>query len=86
MNKFMGIKALGDYVCYKILKDKMIALTFKGELQCWNILTGKPISTVQLEDTDFTNYELVSKYKKDAVLIRSKNKLDNVKVDDFFFP
>ena len=28
MNKFMGVKALSDYICYKVIKDKYIlALT-----------------------------------------------------------
>ena len=86
MNKFMGVKALSDYICYKVIKDKFRALTYKGELQSWNILTGKPIGSVKLALHDYSNWELVSKYKKDCVLIRSKNNREDLKSDNFFFP
>ena len=86
MNKFMGIRALTEYVCYKIIKDKFLALTFKGELTCWNLLTGKPLSSVKLPEQDYSNYDLVSKYKKDAVLLKCKDKIEDIQSEDFFFP
>lgn len=30
MNKFMGIDDASKYVCYKVIKDKFIALTYTG--------------------------------------------------------
>ncbi len=47
-NKFMGIKEPGDYFAFKVIKDKFIALHKKGELQTWNLITGKYIKGVQL--------------------------------------
>ena len=44
VNKFMGIRDTGDYICYKVIKDKMFALTDKGEIWCWDICTAKLLS------------------------------------------
>ncbi len=42
-NKFMGMGNTDDYLAYKVIKDKMIALTKKGVLVSWNITTAKLI-------------------------------------------
>lgn len=71
MNKFMGIDDASKYVCYKVIKDKFIVLTYTGELITWNVLTGKPVCKHKL-DQNYEDFELYSKYKNDAVLLYSK--------------
>ena len=74
MSKFMGIDAQDKYICYKVIKDKFIALTYTGELQTWNVLTAKPLGKHKL-NISFEDYDLQSKFKNGAVLIRSKEAL-----------
>ena len=77
MNKFMGIKATNDYICYKVIKDKFLAMTIKGEISCWNVLTGKLLSVNKAEGHDYSNFDLHSVYKKGAVFLKSKEKVEN---------
>lgn len=35
INQFMGIRVLNDYVCYRVLKDNFIALTYRVKLSTW---------------------------------------------------
>lgn len=86
MNKFMGIKDTSEYICYKIIKDKFLAMNNKGEISCWNILTGKLLGINKVEGHDYSGYELVSKYKRNAVLLRSKEKLEGINDEQFFLP
>lgn len=73
INKFMGIRDKSEYLCYKVLHDKFIALSIKGEITTWNMLTGKKLTSRVLPEHDYSNFDVQSKYRKDAILIRSKN-------------
>ena len=85
-NKLMGVKDMKEYIAYKVIKDKMITLTIEGDLTCWNILTGKLISQYKAEGHNYkADYELHSKYKKGAVMLKSKAAVEGYKDDDFFF-
>eukprot|EP00347_Sterkiella_histriomuscorum_P004764 403359199 len=85
MNKFMGIDDDSTYICYKVIKDKFIVLTQTGELLTWNVLTGKPLFRNKLSQS-YEDYELFSKYKKDAVIIQSKEPISEANTDQFFTP
>ena len=52
VNKFMGMANPGDYITYKVIKDKMFALTLDGTLFAWNITNGKMISKKVLPEFD----------------------------------
>jgi hypothetical protein len=69
MNKFFGMSHPNAYICYKVIKDKMIALTRKGKLTCWNIVTGKKLTTVELEGHNYIKYSIISEEKNGAVLL-----------------
>ncbi len=86
-NKLMGVKDMKEYIAYKVIKDKMITLTIEGELTCWNILTGKLLSIHKAEGHNYkADYELHSKYKKGAVMLKSKAVVEGQKDDEYFFP
>ena len=72
MNKLMGMAEPEDYMTYKIDRDKMYALTQNGILFTWNIITGKILSQITLENHDYSNYDLASTYKNGRVLLKSK--------------
>lgn len=71
MNKFMGMANPADYLSYKVIKDKMFAMTNDGLIQSWNITTAKCLTRNKLEGHDYTEFELSSKYKNGAVLLKS---------------
>lgn len=86
-NKFMGIKAKDNYICYKVIKDRFMALTKTGELSIWNVVNGKLLKTVKLEGHDYSNYTLHStKYRKNSVLLKSNAEVEGYKDEDFFMP
>ena len=37
----MGMSSSDDYISYKVIKDKMVALASNGLLASWNISTAK---------------------------------------------
>lgn len=62
MNKFMAMADMEHYMTYKVIHDQMFAMTPKGEIFSWNLMTGKYISRIA-SGQDFSEYELYSKYK-----------------------
>jgi hypothetical protein len=49
------------------------------------MLTGKFERSVQVTNIDLNKYDLVSKYIKGSVLLKSKESIMNQKDDDYFF-
>lgn len=49
VNKLIGFPDADKILCYKVIKDKIIVLTKDGSLQCWNLLTAKPLSKVKID-------------------------------------
>ena len=74
----MGMANPSDYIAYKVIKDKMFALTLEGILCCWNITTAKMLTRKTIEEANFSeSYELSSKYKEGPVLLRSTATVDS---------
>ena len=40
---FIGMKKRQDYISTKVIDGKFIALSNKGKLYSWDLITGKPI-------------------------------------------
>ena len=84
VNKFMGMSNTEDYLTYKVMKDKMFALTnSEGLLVCWNITTGKCLTRTINEEYDYSSWTLSSSYKNGAVLISSNDTVDSQDQEHF---
>ena len=93
MIKFIGINKPEEYFAYRVIKDKFIALHKKGELQTWNLITGKYIGDNQLKETwfnDYINHDPES-FNNEAhinrnnrVLLRSIEEHSDCRAEDFF--
>jgi len=57
--KFVGLTDPENYLAYKVIKDKLIALDNKGVLQMWNTINGKFISSTPTGQ-NFDEYEIHS--------------------------
>lgn len=75
VNKFMAMSFPSDYMMYKVMNDTMIAMTNKGQIFSWNVMTGKILSKNTLEEHDYSNYDVYSKFKKNMILLRSKDNI-----------
>lgn len=61
VNRFMGMRDTSVYICYKVIKDKMFALTDNGEIWCWDICTAKLLSKNQFDQFVYTDeYSVIS--------------------------
>ena len=54
----------------------MFSLTLDGVLCSWNITTAKILTRKTIETADFSDFELASKFKEGAVLLRSTGTVD----------
>ncbi|CDW72998.1 UNKNOWN [Stylonychia lemnae] len=68
---FMGYQGQGNYLCYKVIGDKFIALQSNGVLQSWDMISAKLHEKIQLEVNDYSGYSLHSTNRMDAVLLSS---------------
>ena len=87
MNKLMGMAGPEAYMTYKVVKDKLYALTQDGFLFSWSIISGKMLTKVELPpEYNFNDYEIVSQEKSGKILIRSKENVDGQSDADYFQP
>jgi hypothetical protein len=84
MNRLMGANNLDDYWCFRVIKDKVIALKKTGLLQTWSLYTGKFEGAVQLDIVDWGKFEIFTKTKEDRVIIISKDEIQGEKAEDHF--
>jgi hypothetical protein len=92
--KFIGINKVSDYFAFKVIKDKFIALNKTGELQTWNLITGKYIRGFKLKGNwfkDYVNHDPESGddpetviNRRDKVLIKSIEPIADTKLEDFY--
>ena len=56
-NKFMGMNVTkDDFLCHRVIKDKVHALTSKGNIHTWDFITGKYIKNEHGTDQSLTEY------------------------------
>ncbi len=88
-NKFMCIEATDNYIAYRKIYDKLLALTTDGILCTWNILTNRLLSKITLPEYNYSTYMLAKKSRDkqcNRVLIKTKEKIDEEIKDEDFFP
>lgn len=84
--KLIGIRDEEHYACFKQIGDKFMALEFTGKLITWSIPTSKVISIHQLPNVDLSTYEVRSKVKLGAVLLKSKEAITDIDKEHFYEP
>eukprot|EP00347_Sterkiella_histriomuscorum_P022786 403337167 len=86
VSKFLGISAVEDYICVKQIGDKFIGLQNNGRLVTWSIPTGKILNIHNIEDIDFSKYDVKTKYRTGAVLLVTKESYPDIDQEHFFEP
>lgn len=52
-NKFINMKNPQEYICYRQLNHQLIAFKMKGELNTWDVLTGKYLKSTKVHPNKF---------------------------------
>ncbi|CDW79381.1 UNKNOWN [Stylonychia lemnae] len=73
-----------NYLCYKIIGDKFIALQANGLLQSWDMVSAKLHEKKQLVNVDYSGYEISQYDQMGAVLLQSKENISLQNSDQFF--
>ncbi len=84
MNKFMGIANLDDYIAYKVIKDKMMAITQNGLMCSWNITTAKFLTRTSLKNHDYSDYTNYKTYNDGSALLQSNEDVSDQQDTDYF--
>jgi len=93
---FIGMKPRFVFLATKIIDGKFYALTFKGVLFGWDMITGKMIKTTAPIYKDLSSYEIYQwdkakvvdlVYKKDwynKILLKKKTPVENFDENAYF--
>lgn len=86
--RFMGIIDEDQYLAFKVVGDKYIALGLDNVLYCWSMISGKMINQHKLVGKDYSEYTLVDsslhKRMQNRSLIKSKEPIVDESVDQYF--
>lgn len=88
--RFMGILDKEEYLAYKVINDRYIALSKEHVLYSWSLISGKLVSTFKLPDRyNYDDYEIIeddsSNLKmRDRFLLKSKEDIVDKNPDEFF--
>ena len=87
------MKPRAEYLATKVYDGKFLALSAKGKLYTWDLLTGKPLQNKFFQDKSFRDYEVYQwgdedqVYGKDwysKVLLKKKTPVESFDESEFY--
>jgi hypothetical protein len=94
---FFGMRKRSEYICFRKIHDKLIALDEDNVLTTWSVVTGKILEQNKIKnEIDFSSYGVYScetldtTYKREwyqpYCLLKCKNAVENIEETKFFDP